>query len=107
VDLEQHQVVDLLEEATAKAFCDWLLANPGVEVMSQDRRGAFADGSREEAPESTQLPDAIEAFRKRIHRHLPPATSPAPAVVPSDPATPPRRGGREEAVRATPLAIGR
>jgi transposase len=104
VDLERHQVVDLLEDATAEAFRDWLLANPGVEVISRDRGGAFADGARQGAPEATQvadrwhllrnLGDAIEAFLKRIHRHLPPETSPAPAVAPSDPATPPRRGGR-------------
>jgi transposase len=81
VDLERHQVVDLLEEATAKAFATWLKAHPGVEVISRDRGGAFAEGGREGAPDAVQvadrfhllknLGDAVEEYLARIHRQLP------------------------------------
>jgi transposase len=109
VNLERRRVVDLLEEATAEAFRDWLIAHPGVEVISRDRGGAFADGARQGAPKAMQvadrwhlvrnLGDAIEAFLKHIHCHLPREMSPAPAVAASDQPRLMRREARDEASR--------
>lgn len=46
VDLERHVVVDLLPHRTAESQRDWLQPHPGVEVISRDRGGAYADGAR-------------------------------------------------------------
>jgi len=37
VDLEKHQVIDLLEEGTAERLAAWLTTHPGVDIISRDR----------------------------------------------------------------------
>lgn len=107
VDLERHQVVDLLEEATAEEFATWLRAHPGVEVISRDRGGEFAEGGREGAPNAIQvadrfhllknLGDAVEEYLRRIHRQLPPKSLPPTAPSAHDvAAVEPARPSRHE-----------
>ncbi len=57
VDLEQHRVVDLLPDATSQSLTTWLQAHPGVEILSRDRAGAYADGARQGAPNAVQVAD--------------------------------------------------
>jgi transposase len=57
VDLERRRPVDLLPDRTAQALEKWLLAHPGVELISRDRAGAYAEGADKGAPDALQVAD--------------------------------------------------
>lgn len=56
-DLERHRVVDLLADRTPRTFADWLIAHPGVEIISRDRSGGYGEGVRLGAPQAIEVAD--------------------------------------------------
>ena len=100
VDLEQRCVVDLLTDRSADTLATWLQAHPGVEIISRDRGGSYAEGARRGAPDAVQVADrwhllanlreALERLLTRKHTALPsvphaddkvPQPAAAPAVL--------------------------
>jgi transposase len=76
VDLEEHRTIDLLPDRTAATFADWLKRHPGIEIISRDRGGAYADGARQGAPNAVQVADRFhilvnigEALERVLARH--------------------------------------
>jgi transposase len=72
VNLEDHQVLDLLPERSAESVAIWLAQHPTITVVCRDRSGLYADGIRRGAPQAVQVVDrfhlvknlreAVEAF---------------------------------------------
>ncbi len=80
VDLELHQVIDVLAERSSQTSADWMRDHPEIIYVSRDRGKDYAQGASEGAPQAVQVSDrfhlmknfveAIESEVSRCYRHL-------------------------------------
>ena len=106
VDLETGEPVDLLPDRDADSLARWLQEHPGVEFISRDRGGSYAEGARKGAPAAQQvadrwhllknLTDALEAALAAEQQAFREAATAAPPDAASGAATAP-----DEAPQAT------
>ncbi len=57
VDLERHQVVELLADRSAGSAAFWLRQRPGIVAVVRDRSGLYADAASRDASGATQSAD--------------------------------------------------
>jgi transposase len=69
VDLERHQVIDLLPDRRSETVKVWLQEHPEIEVISRDRAGSYADAARQGAPQATQVADRFH-LTKNVREKL-------------------------------------
>jgi transposase len=69
VDLERHQVIDLLPDRSSATVKVWLQGHPEIEVISRDRASSYADAARQGAPQATQVADRFH-LSKNVREKL-------------------------------------
>jgi len=80
VDLDVHQVIDVLAERSSQTSADWMRDHPESDYVSRDRGKDYAQGASEGAPQAIQISDrfhlmknfveAIEKEVSRCYKHL-------------------------------------
>jgi transposase len=63
VDLERSELVDVLPDRSADTFARWLSEHPGVEVVSRDRGGEYAEAAKRAAPHAVQVADRFHLLK--------------------------------------------
>jgi transposase len=63
VDLERRTLVDVLPDRSADTFAEWLMEHPGVEIVSRDRSGEYAEAARRAAPQAVQVADRFHLLK--------------------------------------------
>ena len=63
MDLERHTLVDVLPDRSADTFAKWLVEHLGVEIVSRDRGGEYAEAARRAAPHAVQVADRFHLLK--------------------------------------------
>jgi len=63
VNLQTHQVLDVLADRTAETSAAWMAAHPELELVSRDRGGDYAAAVRQAAPQVTQIADRFHLYK--------------------------------------------
>jgi len=66
VDLEKHEVVDLLEDRSAESLSNWLKEHPGVEFITRDRGQDYKEGATTGAPDAVQITDRFHLLQNLV-----------------------------------------
>jgi transposase len=57
VDLQSHQVLDVLPDRKAETAATWMKSHPEIRLVSRDRGGDYAAAAQTSAPQAIQCAD--------------------------------------------------
>jgi transposase len=63
VDLQTHEVLDVLPDRTADTSATWMAIHPELEIVSRDPGGDYAAAARKSAPQATQIADRFHIYK--------------------------------------------
>ena len=63
VNLERRTLVDVVPDSSADSFARWLSEHPGVEVVSRDRGGEYAEAAKRAAAHAVQVATASNCLK--------------------------------------------
>jgi transposase len=63
VDLQSHEIIDLLPDRKAKTASDWMGAHPEIDLVSRDRGKEYASATASGAPQATQCLDRFHLLK--------------------------------------------
>ena len=63
VNLESHQVIDLLPDRQAETAAQWMWHHPDITVVSRDRGSEYAKAASQGAPQATQCADRFHIVK--------------------------------------------
>jgi transposase len=63
VDLQRHQVIDLLPDRKAETAKVWIQKHPEIKVVSRDRAGDYATAARQGAPQAIEAADRFHLIK--------------------------------------------
>jgi transposase len=63
VNLERRTLVDVVPDSSADTLARWLSEHPGVEVVSRDRGGEYAEVAKRAAPHAAQVADRFHLLK--------------------------------------------
>ncbi|WP_146038970.1 ISL3 family transposase, partial [Sulfobacillus sp. hq2] len=99
VDLERHHIVDVLPDRQPETVAQWLIAHPGITVVSRDRAKGYGKAIRDGAPGARQIADRwhllenlSDAIQDVVTRVPPPIRAPTAPNPLSDSSTSLPRG---------------
>src|SRR6266702_3106953 len=66
VDMQSHNVIDLLPDRKAETAKAWMKTHPEIKLVSRDRGGDYAAAAREGAPQATQIADRFHMYKNLV-----------------------------------------
>src|SRR5260370_3345984 len=65
VDLDSHEVIDVLADRSSQTSADWMRQHPEIDYVSRDRGKDYTQGASEGAPQAIQVSDRFH-LRKNL-----------------------------------------
>ena len=63
VDMQSHQVIDLLPDRKVQTASAWMRAHPEIDLVSRDRGGEYASAATSGAPQAIQYADRFHLLK--------------------------------------------